>query len=457
MQALGPLNPLEMMFVLLFGGGFGLSPGPEDPQMARIAPPECLYYTSWAAAVQPDPKSPNATDQLLAEPEVKAFLALMEKRQVATMQAFVPSLGRAGVDARGQQILADLGRLLALLRGKPGALYISHLRLHGHGPPEVTGAAMLRLGEQAESVGQLLKKFQSRFPTEQVRQVEIGGHTWTRIQFDPGFPSIDWTLADGALMVGLGDGAAAELMARREANPPAWLSEMRAKLKVPRVASVTFLDLGAVLRLAGEASGSPQFEGILQVLGLDRVQTLSVLRGRDETGCVTRALLTVQGKGHGLLEWLDAGPLTADSLALVPRESVVALAGRLNLAGLFDTWLELMRKVDPREANKCSSGGSKCSGSWALIRVTTCWPRWATAGASLPVRARPNSLPAGRSRSKSANRKNFKASMTTCLPWSAQPCSRRAVRRWTPAQPAARPCTRSRWGSRASQWPLPGV
>lgn len=78
MQAAIPMGPLEMLVIMLFGGGFGLStgmpPGPENPQMASVAPPECLYYTSWAGTVQPDPDSSNATEQLLAESAVKAFL-----------------------------------------------------------------------------------------------------------------------------------------------------------------------------------------------------------------------------------------------------------------------------------------------------------------------------------------------------------------------------------------------
>ena len=63
------------LVLLLFGGQvgvpLGLPPLPEDAVMASVAPPECLWYFSWSGVGEPDPKSTNQTEQLLAEPEVR--------------------------------------------------------------------------------------------------------------------------------------------------------------------------------------------------------------------------------------------------------------------------------------------------------------------------------------------------------------------------------------------------
>jgi len=72
MNAMMMAGPIELLLiVLLGGGGIGLPVGvplaPEDPLLAKVAPEECLFYTSWAGVSEPDPNSPNQTEQLLAE------------------------------------------------------------------------------------------------------------------------------------------------------------------------------------------------------------------------------------------------------------------------------------------------------------------------------------------------------------------------------------------------------
>ena len=75
MQAVGVFGAAQAILLLVLGGGFGIPlgvpPGPEDPLLAKVAPADCLYYSSWAGIAAPDPKSPNEVEQLLAEPEVQ--------------------------------------------------------------------------------------------------------------------------------------------------------------------------------------------------------------------------------------------------------------------------------------------------------------------------------------------------------------------------------------------------
>ena len=67
MAAPGP-NELVVLLSLFFSGGFGIPlgvpPEPIDPLLARVAPDECVFYTAWAEMADPDPESPNQTEQL---------------------------------------------------------------------------------------------------------------------------------------------------------------------------------------------------------------------------------------------------------------------------------------------------------------------------------------------------------------------------------------------------------
>ena len=69
--------------MLLLGGQVGLPLGmpplPEDPVLSHVAPEECLLYFSWSGVAEPNAKSKNQTEQMLAEPEVKQFIETVGK------------------------------------------------------------------------------------------------------------------------------------------------------------------------------------------------------------------------------------------------------------------------------------------------------------------------------------------------------------------------------------------
>ena len=79
MQSMPMMGPMEIVFLLLFGGGglglpTGIPPEKEDRLAASVAPADCLFYTSWAGTASPDAASVNHTERLLAEPQVRKFL-----------------------------------------------------------------------------------------------------------------------------------------------------------------------------------------------------------------------------------------------------------------------------------------------------------------------------------------------------------------------------------------------
>src|SRR5208283_392996 len=71
------------IFLLSLGSGMGIPlgipPAPDDPVMARFAPEECVFYTTWSASATANPVSKNQAEQMLAEPEVRQFVEHLER------------------------------------------------------------------------------------------------------------------------------------------------------------------------------------------------------------------------------------------------------------------------------------------------------------------------------------------------------------------------------------------
>ena len=82
-------SELLILIVIFFSGGFGLPlgipPAPEDELLARVAPEQCLFYTTWAGTAKADPQSPNQTEQLIAEAEIQQLIATLDQQLGAAL------------------------------------------------------------------------------------------------------------------------------------------------------------------------------------------------------------------------------------------------------------------------------------------------------------------------------------------------------------------------------------
>jgi hypothetical protein len=354
MNAVAGPNPLEVLLLMLLGGGFGLPSGvpptPEDPLAAKVAPAECLFYASWAGTGTPNRASGNQTEQLLAEPEIQKFLTQGRTRLLdAIRQA-------AANNPESMPGLEDVFKLLDLVQVKPGAFYVSELSFGGNRPFTIQGAGLLRVDDDAAKVQEMLERNQGRIPGVQRSSVQVGGRTFSRVLMAKDAPPITWGIAGRYLLVGLGDGALEGLMQRAKGPAPGWLNELRTKLTVPRVSSLMYIDVSRLAKMAVQQSGAPEAERVLSVLGLDKIRSFATVSGMDDTGCVSRLLLTVDGAGTGLLSWIDAKPLAADDLKVIDGATPAAVAFKLNASGLLDLWLDLASQIEPRAAEETRQG-----------------------------------------------------------------------------------------------------
>ena len=344
-------GPMELLMILLMSGGMGmplgLPPGPEDPLLANVAPEQCLFYTSWAGTVAPDPASPNQTEQLLAEPELQqAFLAI----EKAIEKAMGNGTGRQDADA---DALADI----ALNTGKrllqcPGAIFVSELNIQPGGPPDVRGAAILRIGkEEGEKLKAALEKQQAALPAGSVEQVEIAGETWHRIVLPPAAVTVTWGVKASYLIVGLGEGSVEGVLQRAKNTPPQWLAHLRATLLVERPSTCTYANVEAIREMVAEAGG-PEVAGMVQAIGLGNVKSIASVTGLEGEGFVSRNLLAIDGDPQGIFALAAGEPLTAADLDAIPEDSTFAAAVRLDLEKVLDFAMQVSTQAGERDVEQ---------------------------------------------------------------------------------------------------------
>ncbi len=333
------------LFVLLFGLGggvpLGVPPAEEDPLMARVAPPKCLFYTTWAGTAEPNPQSGNQTEQLLAEPEVQHLAAEIERmvNQALRLAAEKAPPERAA-------LVRDLSEWWRRILTRPAALFVSDVELK-RGKPEIHAGAVFQLGEDAGKFEAMLLKHLRRALGGAVEEVKIEGETAYRIQLGPDVPAITWGVTEGYLGIGIGQGTLEAIVERSEAEPPEWLTRVRERLPIERRSTLTYIGARQIRELIFSATKGPNVREIAGAMGLENLAWIGSTTGLDETGFVNRAFLAIDGEPQGLLALLEK-PLTREDLGPIPRDATAAVAARFDSVQLWKTVLSIAEAADPR-------------------------------------------------------------------------------------------------------------
>lgn len=337
----------ELMIILGLGGGFGLPlgipPAPEDPLMAKVAPEECLFYTTWVGVEKPDPDSSNQTEQLLAEPEVQHMFTELERRVKAALQQLAAREG-----PQQAAVAEDALRWGKKLLTSPTAVFVSSVTV-ARDAPDVRGGALVRVGkEDGEQLKAALEKYRGMLPPGAVQTAEIGDDSFHRITLDPNAPQITLGVKGSYFMVGVGEGSLEGILSRAGTPPPEWLTDLRRQLVVDRTATVTYVNVQKIADTVVPLAGGPQASLALMATGLADVTSLAAVTGLDEEGFVSRTLLSIKGQPSGLLSFANARPLQGADLAPIPADATLALAARLDADAIFETILSVAGKIDPR-------------------------------------------------------------------------------------------------------------
>ncbi len=351
MSALTTLAGLGWTLVAMFLGfglPLGMPPEKADPAMAYAAPKECLYYSSWAGTAAPDAASSNRTEQLLAEPEVRAFAAALER---ALASAAAGQAASSADPARATRLAKSVPLWTRTLLTRPTAIYLAKFNPQGN-RPDIEAGLIVRADDAAGALHAALTEALTSEATKPA-EATIAGRKFLTLA-EP--IELTWGITDGYLLIGVGPGAVEGLMSRLAAKQePGWLTQLKTNLPIERRASVAYLNVKLVFDTFAPLGG-PQVEGFLAALGLRQITSFQSSTGLDGNGVVNRSLLAYSGVPRGLLTLAERPGLTATDLAHIPADSLAATCLSLDARQLIDALLAALAEVDPQAGASAEDG-----------------------------------------------------------------------------------------------------
>lgn len=328
---------------LLAISGIGMPPSvpplPEDPAVMNVAPEKCLVYLSSAGTAEADPNSPNQTEQLMAEPEVRRMANEIERAVREALKNF------ASQDVLSPGLSADeIVELGKTLTTRPLTAYVSDAQISRRGPI-FRGGIVINCSDRLDKMKALVDRMLKSVPPKYVEKVQIDGAEWTSIKFTP---LVKATLGfkDERFYLALGDGELQEMLARGRGESPKWLAELREKMPVERTSTIIYVNTQAVMQLGLPLAG-PKVGRIVDAVGFDNVTSLASVSGLDKEGFVTKTLWSIDGRPRGFFRLAEIEPLAPGDLTVVPQDATFAAAFKVDPAKMFDVISEIIEKIEP--------------------------------------------------------------------------------------------------------------
>jgi hypothetical protein len=340
MAVLGLWEALILLLASTGGVGLplGIPPAEEDPRLANVAPEKCTFYLSWAGMAEPDPESKNQTEQLLAEPELQRFIKHLDR-------AITAAIADNANDETQKVVAETVPTIVKAILTKPGAAFVGEASLGIRGI-QVDGGLVVNTGEETENLKQAVARLEAAVGP-MVRDVEVAGQTWKEFPMPEQAPRMLWGFQGTYMILGIGEDSVENILQRVRTDPPAWLTELRERLPVPRRSTVMHLNVRAALAFAMATAPQPEIRSVVEALGLSNVKSFGCVTGLNETGFVSRTLVSVDGKPKGLFAVVSGEPLSADDLAPIPKDSTFAVAARVDLNRVFEEFRDGVNRVSP--------------------------------------------------------------------------------------------------------------
>ena len=334
------------IFFLTLGSGMGIPlgipPAPDDPVMARFAPEECVFYTTWSASGAANPASKNQAEKMLAEPEVRQFVEHLEKwiRHSVSQPASDPyasSLSDATFDW-----------MLLMLRHQT-TMFVSELKIKDK-KVSAKGGMVVALGADAPAATRLfhenVREFFLNLNVEALEVLHIDGQKWYRVKPKAEFPTMIVGIKDSHLIVAVGEGSLEMIVERMQKPAPEWLVKARRISTFDRPAGLTYINVQRLLEV-GPASTDPNRKQWVELLGLAQSPWLVSATGLVGPDVVTRTVLPIEGQPRGVLFLANGRGLKREDLAAIPEDSTLALAVRLNVHQVLDAMAAAGKNAAP--------------------------------------------------------------------------------------------------------------
>ncbi len=344
-MATGLLHLAPLFLAPIFAGvGFplGIPPAAEDPQLGRAAPADCVFYATWCGSSEPSAASGNRAEQLLAEAEVQAFSAHMEK----TLRGWAQQEPVDNENPGGPgEVVVDA--LKTWLR-RPSMFYISGFKPIGD-RYRAEGAMLISLGDETPAVRKMLdehiRPLMLFSNVESLDTETIDGSKWYRIHLHGDWPRMRVGIKDKYFVLLMGNENLDDLFARMRHEQPAWLTAAEKRVPVGRSIALTYVDIRRMVVGMGMVR-TPSRKSFLAVSGLDQVTGVISASGVDGNEIITRTAINIQGEPRGLLHFARSAPLRPEDLRAIPSDATLAVAARFDVQKAIDEVLENAEKQD---------------------------------------------------------------------------------------------------------------
>lgn len=346
------LTQLVALVVAFFSGGgllglpVSVPPLPPDPVIARAAPDACLVHLETAGVAAPDAAAANPTERMLADDEMRTFLAAAAREIVSVAKQALP-LPPAAEDAALVLLEAALARPMALSVERfapprfPGA------------PPAVAASFLLRVGDREEAVRRSLDTLLGDISGGLARETESQRRKGRVHTQDTPFGRIWWGFSDGSLVITLGDGVLESLLERigdEDRAAPAWKADVERRLPVDRRSTLLHVDAGAIVAmLAATAPDARGTRAMLAATGVDGLRSLDAVSGLGDDGFAAEVRLGFEGTPRGIFASPEHG-IEARHLARVPADAARMQSWTLDGAAWLATAERIAAANDPAGA-----------------------------------------------------------------------------------------------------------
>ena len=308
-----------------------LFPVDADARTANFAPADSLVFVAWSGRQSPDLEPEHPLTHLLTDPKVTPVLDALHQRLADPG----PLADDAGPTRKLVELLTDL----------PGAWYVSRIeiarllrdgmfdrRLADRGEMSLghlraRGGLRIPLGERRGAVELALNAWVASFGDGLVTKRQIDGRDVYQVRLRDDPTELYFGLVGEDLIAGYGEGEFRAIIRRLEGPPPDWYSQAIARSGVPRRA--TFLYCDASRLIDGFRAARPNSDPLWEVIGLDQVNSVSVITGLDGDVIKTEIVLQVDRPATGLLSLADADPISPETLERVGQD--VMFAGIVNV------------------------------------------------------------------------------------------------------------------------------
>ncbi|GAB5405034.1 MAG: hypothetical protein Aurels2KO_32650 [Aureliella sp.] len=330
-----------------------------------LASDECLVYAGWRPNINPDATSNNHTEQLLAEPEVRAFFDEVQLKLGSIEQLVIGNRAERNAELRSMVGIADLlPDLSRIFFSKPGCYYINSVT-PGRNGIEISAGFVSEFGDSAP---QLLDDILERVPTEQRSQlgkIKLGGNEFHELRLPPPVTSsILFGAANDRLILAIGRNeaerivnATAQSSSSTASRTTPWLDELQRSLPIPRRSSVAYYNVKAISQLV-YAFGGPQiamYRSLINAMGLDRIASIETSAGLDNKGMQSRSLVRLSGKAIGAVRVLGGVPLDKSALESLPADTMFAAIFSLDLSSALTDLLAIIQEEAPTQTRQLDS------------------------------------------------------------------------------------------------------